>query len=152
MGTFSSQLEFSELVGAQTMDVSGFWVGEYSYNAPGMPKVSFQADLEQLGAILSGISTEQNTFDPEAGQILIAELFGKVSGNDVSFTKAYTNSALGKDKVRYAGFLSDDGTQIDGTWIIQGIWNGKFRMTRAKEQAPMSESYTTKKAELVNGS
>lgn len=118
----------------------------------GIPKVDFRADLDQLGAILSGTSTEQNTFDPEAGQILIAELFGKVSGNDVSFTKAYTNSVLGKDKVRYIGLLSDDGTQIIGSWTIEGIWTGKFRITRAIEQTPKIESVMAKKNVLVNGS
>lgn len=134
------------------MDVSGFWVGVYSYNALGIPKVDFQADLDQLGAILSGTSTEQNTFDPEAGQILIAELFGKVCGNDVSFTKAYTNSVLGKDKVRYTGLLSDDGTQIAGSWIIKGMLNGKFRLTRAIEQTPKAKSIIAKETELITSS
>lgn len=57
----------NRLVGAFTMNISRFWVGEYSYEIANAPKISFQAELDQLGAILSGNSTEQNTFDAKAG-------------------------------------------------------------------------------------
>jgi len=77
------------------MNISGFWIGEYTYNQLNGSPVSFQTELKQVAAIVEGTTTEQNTFDEQAGQILIAELFGKVSGNDISFTKIYSNSPMG---------------------------------------------------------
>ena len=68
------------------MQISGFWAGEYAYDSVKGLVVEFKANLEQLGAILSGDTTEENTFADQSGQILIAELFGKVSGQNVSFT------------------------------------------------------------------
>ena len=127
-----------------TMDVSGFWTGEYSYDAVNGVSVSFQAELSLLGAILSGNTTEQNTFDEQAGQILIAELFGKVSGQDISFTKTYSNSPMGKDKVLYKGVVSNDGKSITGTWTIAGMWNGSFKMTKAIEQKPSPKAVSAR--------
>lgn len=115
------------------MNVSGFWTGEYSYNEIASSIIPFQTELNQLGAILEGQTTEQNSFDEQAGQILIANLFGKVSGQSITFTKAYSNSPVGKDKIHYSGTLSTDGKSITGNWNIKGIWNGYFKMTKAIE-------------------
>ena len=129
------------------MDVSGFWTGEYSYEAIKDVSVSFQAELSQLGAILSGNTTEQNTFDEQAGQILIAELFGKVSSHNTSFTKTYSNSLMGKDKVVYKGVVSSDGKMISGSWNISQMRNGSFRMTKAIEQNPSPKAVKAKETE-----
>lgn len=129
------------------MDVSGFWTGEYSYDAMTGVSVTFQAELSQLGAILSGNTTEQNTFDEQAGQILVAELFGKVSGHNISFTKTYSNSPMGKDKVMYKGVVSTDGKMVSGSWNISHIWNGSFKMTKAVEQKPSPKAVKAKETE-----
>ena len=118
------------------MDVSGFWTGEYAYDSVKGLKVEFKAGLVQTGAILSGDTTEENTFADQCGQILIAELFGKVSGQNVSFTKAYKNGPPGQEKILYQGSISDDGSLITGTWTIMSSWTGSFRMTREIEQPP----------------
>ena len=69
------------------MEVAGFWIGEYAYdNVKGLV-VEYHAELKQVGAILSGNTTEDNTFGDQGGNILIAELFGKVSGERIDFTK-----------------------------------------------------------------
>ena len=44
------------------MQISGFWAGEYAYDSVKGLVVEFKANLEQLGAILSGDTTEENTF------------------------------------------------------------------------------------------
>ena len=62
------------------MKVPRFWTGEYAYDNVRGLVVEFHAELEQVGAILSGNTTENNTFGDQGGNILIAELFGKVSG------------------------------------------------------------------------
>ena len=118
------------------MDVSGFWTGEYAYDSVKGLKVEFKAGLVQTGAILSGDTTEENTFADQCGQILIAELFGKVSAQNVSFTKQYKNGPPGQEKILYQGSISDDGSFITGTWTIMSSWTGSFRMTREIEQPP----------------
>ena len=110
------------------MDVSGFWTGEYAYDSVKGLKVEFKAGLVQTGAILSGDTTEENTFADQCGQILIAELFGKVSAQNVSFTKAYKNGPPGQEKILYQGSISDDGSFITGTWTIMSSWTGSFRI------------------------
>ena len=124
------------------MDVSGFWTGEYAYDSVKGLKVEFKAGLVQTGAILSGDTTEENTFADQCGQILIAELFGKVSAQNVSFTKAYKNGPPGQEKILYQGSISDDGSLITGTWTIMSRWTGSFRMTREIEQPPRKEIVT----------
>ena len=118
------------------MDVSGFWTGEYAYDSVKGLKVEFKAGLVQTGAILSGDTTEENTFADQCGQILIAELFGKVSAQNVSFTKQYKNGPPGQEKILYQGSISNDGSFITGTWTIMSSWTGSFRMTREIEQPP----------------
>ena len=124
------------------MDVSGFWTGEYAYDSVKGLKVEFKAGLVQTGAILSGDTTEENTFADQCGQILIAELFGKVSAQNVSFTKQYKNGPPGQEKILYQGSISDDGSLITGTWTIMSSWTGSFRMTREIEQPPRKEIVT----------
>ena len=86
-----------------TSSVTGFWTGHYYYATSGAPKVEFQAELEQIGDVLYGNITEQNTFDPFAGQILIAELVGTVREGTVSFIKNYMNAG---DRVHNIQYLS----------------------------------------------
>jgi len=129
------------------MNVSGFWTGEYTYSQLNDSPVSFQTELKQVAALVEGTITEQNTFDEQAGQILIAELFGKVSGNNISFTKTYSNSPMGKDKVLYSGTVSEDGNTITGEWKIFSFWHGTFRMTKAIEQKPSPKSVVAKETE-----
>ncbi|MEP1231012.1 MAG: hypothetical protein ABJG88_10085 [Litorimonas sp.] len=100
-----------------------------------------------MGAILSGNTTEQNTFDEKAGQILIAELFGKVSGQDINFTKSYSNSRMDNDEVMYVGLISNDGNSISGSWAITSVCNGSFKMVKAIEQKASPKAVTIKETE-----
>lgn len=121
------------------MNVSGFWTGKYTYDGGMDDAVSFQAELHQLGAILEGQTTEQNTFDDMSRQILVADLFGTVSRQNLSFTKTYRNSQAGQDKILYTGEVSNDGKLISGRWTILSIWNGRFSMKKATEQTPIQK-------------
>ena len=118
------------------MEVTGFWTGEYAYDNGRGLVVEFHAELEQAGAILSGNTTENNTFGDQGGNILIAELFGKVSGKRIDFTKSYTNGPPGQEKILYQGTISEDGSFISGSWTMMSMWAGSFKMTRAIEQKP----------------
>jgi hypothetical protein len=38
--------------------------------------------------------------------------------------------------VDYAGTLNAEATEVEGRWIIRGVWSGKFLMIRpAREEA-----------------
>jgi len=81
--------------------VTGFWTGEYTYDAVKGLVVEFQADLEQAGSMFSGYTTEQNTFGDQAGQFLLATLFGTVIKRRINFTKTYTNGPTVRQKILY---------------------------------------------------
>ena len=129
------------------MEVAVFWTGEYAYdNVKGLV-VEYHVELKQVGAILSGNTTEDNTFGDQGGNILIAELFGKVSGERIDFTKNYTNGPPGQKKILYQGTISKDGSFISGSWTMMRMWTGSFKMTRAIEQKPKTK--VTAEKELV---
>jgi len=112
------------------INVSGFWEGSYVYPMGGA-KVSFDADLKQSGSQLSGLITEPNTFDGDAGHVLTSVLAGSLSGDKVSFLKTYVGEGRAQHSVAYEGTLSQKGTKINGQWKIQnGNFSGLFEMTR----------------------
>ena len=76
----------------------------------------------------------------QGGNILIAELFGKVSGERIDFTKSYTNGPPGQEKILYQGTISKDGSFISGSWTMMRMWTGSFKMTRAIEQKPKAKA------------
>lgn len=129
-----------------TSSVTGFWTGHYYYATSGAPKVEFQAELEQIGDVLYGNITEQNTFDPFAGQILIAELVGTVSGMRVTFSKSYMNAGNRLQKIQYQGAISSDENEIAGRWAIGSV-TGPFNMRRAIEQKPKAKVVRSEKLE-----
>ena len=75
------------------VDISGRWSGKYyyppKYFVPSFPKnvsltdtppVPFEARFEQTGNNIYGEITEENTFAPLGGTILVAEVSGYVAG------------------------------------------------------------------------
>ncbi len=129
------------------MDVSGFWTGEYAYDSIAGMRVEFKAELKQMGLEVSGNTTENNTFAENCGPILIAELIGQVSGQNMSFTKTYMNGPPGQAKISYSGSISEDGKHISGSWTMMKMWTGSFKMTRATEQSPRRQIVTANELE-----
>ena len=62
-------------------------------------------------------------------------LAGSRHGSAVTFVKTYDGSNPNYRTAAYKGTLSDDGTEIEGRWIISGIWSGKFLMVRPPRKA-----------------
>lgn len=111
-------------------DISGFWDGSYVYPLGGAT-VAFDADLKQSGGKITGIITEPNTFDGEAGPLLTSVLAGQISSSKVSFTKTYVGEGNAQHSVTYEGQLSNKGQLISGQWkISNGHFSGFFKMTR----------------------
>jgi hypothetical protein len=45
--------------------------------------------------------------------------------------KTYDGSGGWSHAVRYAGVLTDDHSEIEGTWTLPGGWSGRFLMVRS---------------------
>lgn len=126
------------------MNISGFWTGRYSYYANIQRDVGFHCNLVQADARLEGCTTENNSFCRASGQILIAKLIGTVIGDNVVFMKTYTNVQSERSSIFYSGALSKDETFVVGFWRTSDDQRGRFKMTKAKEQVPMSKTVFVK--------
>ena len=125
-------------------DLSGFWYGRYAYDKSWSKAVRFDAELTDAGGSISGIITEPNTFDKNAGALLSATFSGFISGSQISFEKTYVGEGDAQHKIAYVGQLNANKTLITGHWRI-GKFKGPFDMRR--EGPVVGVKATTKKAE-----
>ena len=112
-------------------NLTGVWQGLYTYPRPAL-SVSFVATLIENGKCLSGSTHEPCVGERRSGATLYATLLGSRDESAVTFVKTY--DAPGPDfldPVEYVGTLSQDGTEIEGRWIIRSDWSGKFLMIRS---------------------
>ena len=116
-------------------DLSGHWLGAYSYSSGGEP-VPFDAWLTESGGQISGETSEPGFLsdDPDTAFALIS---GTRSGGSVNFTKVY--DTLGYAPVIYQGDVDEDCTEIAGTWTIEGQLTGSFVMRRSTAGAEQEE-------------
>lgn len=110
-------------------NLSGLWEGAYHYPLGGADSVGFDAQIDQSGSQFSGVITENNTFDEEAGALLSAALAGQLDGHKVNFKKTYVGEGRAQHSVSYEGTLSKDRKRIEGQWKI-GWMSGDFEMFR----------------------
>ena len=126
-------------------NLTGLWEGQYKYPNSWQPVVSFDADISDNSGVLSGIISEPNTFDPDAGHLLTSAIAGSVRGDQVEFIKTYVGEGYAHHSLNYSGFLSDKGLRISGRWVTaDGSFSGRFEMTRLSsgEEALHSEADT----------
>ena len=108
-------------------DLSGDWIGNYSY--PGeLEPVPFLATLVESNGLLTG-ETKEPGQTAEMGEIAHALLHGSRSGAQVHFTKVY--DTVEDDPVLYEGTLDESCNEIHGRWTIVGEWSGSFLMRRS---------------------
>ncbi|MBV7394670.1 hypothetical protein [Mameliella sediminis] len=123
----------------QGLDLSGDWTGVYDYGHEGAEAVPFTASLFDVCGVVWGTTLEPNSFAPEAGAELEAEISGSRSAREVHFRKAYfARPRGGEDPVHYSGHVSADGNRIEGRWTIRGpgyAISGPFVMNRIKGAA-----------------
>jgi hypothetical protein len=110
-------------------NLTGIWQGLYSYPRALAP-VSFTATLLESGSWLSGSIHEVAEDEAAARVEVCATLLGTRANQDVDFTKTYDGTHGWTHAVLYSGLLSDDATEIEGTWSVPGVWAGKFLMIR----------------------
>jgi hypothetical protein len=114
-------------------NLTGIWHGIYTYPRPAL-SVAFVATLIENGKWLSGSTHEPRVGDP-AGT-LFATLLGSRDNSAVSFVKTYdTADPDFLAPIDYEGTLSQDGTEIEGRWIIRNVGSGKFLMIRSSGKA-----------------
>jgi len=110
-----------------TANVTGIWDGQFTYPDYRKP-VFFVASLQESEGWIDGATHEPR---PGTSDTLYAVIGGRRSGSAVTFVKTYQNSPRGYGVVRYAGRLSADATEIEGSWQIPGDGSGRFLMIRS---------------------
>ena len=111
-----------------SINLSGLWLGSFSYPAGEGPVTPFLASLEDHDGSLSGSIVEPNTIGDASDQ-LQAFISGSRSGTAVDFTKMYDGASDAAHAVDYVGRLSADGNSITGVWSLAQT-DGRFEMHR----------------------
>lgn len=109
------------------LDVSGVWYGRYFASTAGADENSFIAHLAEDAGGVSGTITEPDDSGAEA--IRRAFVDGSRSGTALRFTKQYDPAGPLAHCVAYSGTISDDGSEVTGTWRFSG-YHGSFVMNR----------------------
>jgi hypothetical protein len=110
------------------MNISGLWLGSFSYPVALGPTTPFLARIEDHDGSLAGSIIEPNTVGSSSTE-LEAVLSGSRAGHSVDFTKVYDGASDAAHAVDYAGRLSEDGNSITGVWSLADI-DGTFEMHR----------------------
>jgi hypothetical protein len=110
------------------LDISGEWMGVYSYPAA-LPPVAFSASLIERDGWLSGVIEEQGAKAEGAPKRRSASIQGRRVGLAATWLKCYEHRDVSHD-VQYEGQVSADGEEISGRWSIVGNWSGTFLMAR----------------------
>ena len=109
-------------------NISGLWMGSFSYPGNLGPTTPFLASLSDEEGSIRGTTIEPNTIGASSDQ-LEAVLSGSRSGSSVDFTKMYDGESDAAHAVDYVGRLSPDGNSITGVWSL-GNLDGSFEMHR----------------------
>lgn len=122
-------------------DLTGVWLGLYSYQRA-LDPVSFVATLIETAGAISGSSHEPLKGGTFAANTAFASLSGSRIECAVAFEKTYDHGIPHRHAIGYEGSVTDDGSEIEGRWVIPGQWSGRFLMIRS---APNAEAVVRKK-------
>ncbi len=125
------------------INLSGLWLGNFSYPGGLGPTTPFLARLEDHGGSLGGSTIEPNTIGSGRKE-LSAVISGSRDGRAVDFTKMYDGESDAAHAVDYVGRLSGDGNTISGVWSLGGM-DGTFEMHREA----VWEEAASREAEVV---
>jgi len=117
------------------LNLSGHWQGQYSYVGRQKEPVPFSANLNESNSWLDGLIEEVGTAAEARGRPIAATVQGRRTGRSVTWIKIYHGSFRLYDAVQYAGEVSEDGQEIEGSWTIHGNSRGRFLMLRQSGQA-----------------
>ena len=111
-----------------SFNLSGLWLGSYSYPAGEGPITPFLARLEDDAGRLTGTIIEPNTIGSSSGE-LEAVVSGSRQGDAVDFTKVYDGASDAAHAVDYVGRVSADANSVTGVWSLADL-DGLFEMHR----------------------
>ena len=111
-----------------SLNLSGLWMGSFSYPAGQGPTTLFLARIEDDGGAISGTTIEPNTVGVTTRE-LEAVIRGSRTGRSLDFTKTYDGASDAAHAVDYVGQVSQDGNRIAGVWSLEVI-DGTFEMSR----------------------
>jgi hypothetical protein len=117
-------------------DLSGHWVGMFSYPAE-FPPNNFEAELRDSGGLVTGLTTQPREIFDIPGPPRQAVIEGQRTGSQLSFVKVYDD--LDRPTVHYHGEIQPGGDEIEGTWTLPGDWSGTFMMVRARREEAKEE-------------
>ena len=121
------------------MNLSGVWEGTYSYpDGSGRDPVPFELLLihKEGDNSFRGEIKEPRTFGDDNGPWLHAEVVGTYhpEGHSITFKKQYDGTNGVNHAVLYSGDVTQDGTQINGTWKVSDDTSGKFTMSMSESR------------------
>ena len=125
------------------INVSGLWLGSFSYPGNEGPTTPFMARLEDHDGALRGSTVEPNLVG-RSSETLEAVLSGSRQALSIDFTKLYDGASDAAHAVDYVGRLSADGNTISGIWSL-AEFDGTFEMYREA----VWEEVTGTEAEVV---
>lgn len=111
-------------------NLTGIWQGVYFYPRALAP-MCFVATLIETASAITGSTHEPHR---RTGSVLCAILAGSRAGARIHFLKSYEPEARGYASVRYEGTVTADGSEIEGCWIIDAAWSGRFLMIRGARE------------------
>lgn len=115
---------------ALDLSLSGAWKGEYVSDSLGSTATRFDASLFATGGVVSGTTTEPDTFSPYGYAELQADVSGEAHATrQVVLLKTYRTATV-THSVLYVGQLDAAGKRIDGRWRL-GSSQGTFWMERS---------------------
>jgi hypothetical protein len=119
-------------------DLTGYWSGEYWYDAGAGTLCQFAAHIKDAGGSFDGTTLEAANFGA-GSQELTAVITGSREGAVVQFTKRYdAGQRVHREPIFYAGEINSDLTYIEGRWTLKELifrMNGGFRMQRGSSGA-----------------
>lgn len=112
----------------ETVSIKGLWEGHFEYfSSPDTGSHPFKAKIFDKDGEISGLVIEEHSLSFEQVR---SQISGKREGRSVTFTKQYLEAdEMHKAIIEYAGEVSQDGSQITGTWKLPHD-GGPFTMTR----------------------
>jgi hypothetical protein len=111
--------------------LTGAWKGEYASEDPLASPTRFDATLVVSTGVVSGWTTEPNTFGTYGYTDLEAGLTGDAfASRQLVMMKTY-RSGTANHSVLYVGRLDEAGSRIEGHWFVSGGTKGTFWMARS---------------------
>lgn len=129
-GSWSGKFTLEKVADTGPGPLAARWQGSYNYPQNTQPPVKFTLILVHKGRGVAGFLREVKTFGEGNDPWLHAGIKGKLTGDNLKFTKAYDGTAKVDHDVLYDGRVSKSQNAVQGTWEIPDVWGSDFSMQK----------------------